>query len=293
MNKSAVNLLFSLAISVASLSCAASLKTFEAPLDESRWNFSGNPLDCKLSHSIPFYGDAEFHQEAGKNQQLAFSLGYKRHKISAARVADVRALPPAWHPSRTSRELGQVEIRDGGQIFTSHDTASWRLLNELEVGRFPTFYYQDFNELEDQVSVALSAVGFKAEYDKFLTCLTNLVPFKIDELSKLTVYFDFDRTSIKDADKNRLYALAQYVKYDPSIEVVFIEGHTDDKGSRSYNDKLSAKRVETVKKMLQLEGVSDNRFKTNALGERKPAVSNRSAQGRAKNRRVYISLAQF
>jgi len=261
-------------------------------MEESDWQFNGNPLTCNLSHSIPLYGKAEFHKIAGSQEKLGFKLGYKRHKISADKVADVRALSPSWHPLQASRELGQADIKNGKHIITSEETATWRLLNELEIGRFPTFFYQDFNSVEDQVSVALSAVGFKKEYGKFLDCLANLVPYKIDQLSKMTLYFDFDKASIRGAYKNRLTALAQYVKYDPSVEVVLIRGYTDSKGSRAYNQKLSQRRIDSVKNILQLDGVSDERFKTQAFGENSPAATNRTASGRAKNRRVYIRIAQ-
>ena len=275
-----------------SFTCHASFKTFEAPIDESKWLFSGNPLNCELSHTIPLYGDAKFEKNAGKGQNLGFKLGYKRHQIAASKKAMVRAIAPSWQPLQVSRQLGEVPLKTGKHLITSQDTASWKLLNELEVGRFPTFFYQDFNNLEDQVSVALSSVGFQLEYDKFLDCLTTLVPYQLKELSKMTLYFDFDRATVSTADMNKMTALAAYIKYDPSVEVVFISGYTDSKGSRYYNEKLAKRRVASVKSSLTLDGVDDSRFRTQAFGEKKPAASNRSPKGRALNRRVYIRIAQ-
>ena len=273
-------------------SSQGSMKTFEAPMDTSQWLFEGNPLGCKLTHDIPDFGKAEFDQQAGKDQTLAFRLGYKRHKIISDKVAKVRALAPPWLPLQHARELGEVDINPGSFLISSKNIASWRLLNELEVGRFPTFFYQDFQATEDQVAVALSTVGFKTPYSHFLDCMAQLIPYSLDELTQLTLYFDFDRANINTNDKPRLAALANYIKYDPSIELVFISGHTDSKGSRSFNQKLSQRRVASVKQSLQLDGVADSRFKTVSWGEKKPAATNRNAQGRAKNRRVYIRLAQ-
>lgn len=261
-------------------------------MGESNWQFAGNPLSCSLSHSIPMYGDAHFKKIAGKGEKLGFALGYKRQPINSVKVADVRAISPAWQPMQTSRELGKIEIKPGNTIFQSEELATWRLLNELEVGRFPTFYYQDFSDIEDQVAVSLSAVGFKSEYDKFLSCLATLVPYKINELTKMTLMFEFDRAAIRDSYKAKLEALAQYIKYDDSVEVVFINGYTDSKGSRYYNEKLAQRRINSALKILKLDGVPDNRFRTTAFGEKQPVASNRTAQGRAKNRRVYIRIAQ-
>ena len=279
-------------ILIASFNAAASFKSFEAPLDESKWVFNGNPLNCQLSHNIPMYGDAKFEKNAGRDKNLEFKLGYKRHNIGKGKVATVRSIAPSWQPLQTSRQLGEVPLTSGHNIVNSQNMASWQLLNELEIGRFPTFFYQDFNQLEDQVSVSLSSVGFQFEYDKFLDCLTTLVTYELNELTKMTFYFDFDRAAIKTQYQSKLDALAAYIKFDPSIEVVFINGYTDSKGSRYYNEKLANKRIQSVKKRLTLEGVDESRFKTTAFGEKNPAASNRNAKGRAQNRRVYIKIAQ-
>jgi len=284
--------LFIVSLLLTSLTCSAAFKSYEAAVDESVWQFNGNPLNCALIHKIPYFGDAKFEKSAGKGQNLDFKLAYKRHKVNNTQTATVRAIAPAWQPLQSSRLLGQTPLLSGQHLISSKNTASWKLLNELEVGRFPTFSYQEFNDLEDQVSVALSSVGFRLEYDKFLDCLVSLVPYKLDELTKMTIYFGFDRANLKAPDSTKLEALAAYIKYDPSVEVVFIHGHTDNKGSRYYNEKLANRRIQSVKKTLTLEGVEDNRFQITAFGEKKPIASNRTAQGRAKNRRVYIRIAQ-
>ena len=270
----------------------ASYKTYEAELDISQWQLDGNPLGCRLSHQVPYYGKAEFSQQGGRKQALGFALGYKRHKITATRVASVRSISPAWLPQQTSRELGEVKINPGNPIIQTGSLASWRLLNELEVGRFPTFSYQEFADPQDQVSVALSAVGFKPAYDRFLDCLNSLVAYDLNQLRKMTLHFDFDKARVKTGDRPKLEALANYIKYDTGIEVVFISGYTDSKGSHNYNQKLSAKRIASVQNILSLDGVDSARFKTFAFGENNPVASNRKAAGRAKNRRVYIRISQ-
>ncbi|MCW8877590.1 MAG: OmpA family protein [Kangiellaceae bacterium] len=280
-------------MAIISLSASASFKRFEAPMDESQWQFSGNPLGCYLNHDIPLYGRAEFSKSAGKKEVLSFNLGYQRHQVATNTFANVRGIAPSWQPNSNSRELGKIKLTSGKHIVKSRDKASWKLLNELEVGRFPTFMYQDFEQLEDQVSVALNSVGFRAEYDKFLDCLASLVRYKLPELTKMTLFFDFDKAGIKDNYRERLEALSQYIKYDPSVQVVFISGYTDSKGPRYYNHKLSERRINSVKKLLQLDGVEDSRFKTQPHGEKNPVATNRTSKGRAKNRRVIIRIAQI
>ncbi|MDQ7048698.1 MAG: OmpA family protein [Enterobacterales bacterium] len=275
-----------------SFSCHASYKTYEAELSESQWIFSGNPLNCQLSHQIPRYGEAIFNRQAGRKQPLQFNLHYKRHPVSQVKIASIESLSPAWFPHRRARPMGQTPIRQGESIFKSSQVESWKLLNELEDGRFPTFRYQAFDSIQDQVAVSLSSVGFNQPFDQFLNCLSSLVPFKLHELQRLTLHFDFDKASIRKNYLNQLKALAAYVRYDPSIEVVFISGYTDSKGPRGYNHKLSKKRIAAVQEILSLDGVSTARFKTLPFGEKNPVASNRKAAGRAKNRRVYIRVSQ-
>lgn len=270
----------------------ASYKVFEAALDESDWRFNGNPLGCKLSHTVPYYGDAIFAKYAGQKQDLKFNMSYKRQPITAVKVASVQSLSPSWLPKQRARDLGEVAIQKGHHIFLASNTGSWKLLNELEIGRFPTFRYQDFDSIQDQVAVSLSSVGFKQPYDQFLDCLTSLVPYHLDELTKMTLQFDFDKHSVKRIYHQKLKALAAYVRFDPDLEVVFVSGYTDSKGSRGYNHKLSQKRIAAVQKRLTLEGTDATKFKTLAYGEKNPVASNRRVSGRAKNRRVYIRVRQ-
>lgn len=73
--------------------------------------------------------------------------------------------------------------------------------------------------------------------------------------------------------------------------VVEVAGHTDSTGSSEHNRKLSGQRAETVAAYLETQGVADMRLLALAFGEDRPAASNATGSGRAKNRRVEITLA--
>lgn len=269
---------------------SASYRVYEADIADSNWQFSGTPLKCNLSHKVTHYGNATFSKDSGKNKPLKFAMSYKRHPITTVKVASVQSMSPSWFPNQRTKSLGEVPISNGKSIFQTQDTGSWKLLNELEIGRFPMFRYQDFESLEDQVAVSLSSVGFKQPYDQFLDCLSDLVPYQLDELKQMTLRFDFAKHTIRKNYQDKLKALAQYVRHDPNLEVVLLSGHTDSKGSRGYNHKLSERRIASVQALLTLPGTDTSRFKTEAHGERKPIASNRQVNGRALNRRVYIRI---
>ena len=75
-----------------------------------------------------------------------------------------------------------------------------------------------------------------------------------------------------------------------SLEVIIAVGHTDSVGSDAYNQKLSVKRAESVKAYLVTKGIEKNRVYTEGKGEKQPVADNKTAEGRAKNRRVEIEV---
>ena len=103
------------------------------------------------------------------------------------------------------------------------------------------------------------------------------------------VLFDFDKAVLKNEGKAKLDDLAAKVKAI-NLEVVIAIGHTDSIGSDAYNQKLSVRRAESVKSYLVSKGVEPNRVYTEGKGKKQPVASNKTKDGRAKNRRVEIEV---
>ena len=103
------------------------------------------------------------------------------------------------------------------------------------------------------------------------------------------VLFDFDKAVIKPEGKSKLDDLANKVR-GINLEVVIAIGHADSIGSDAYNQKLSVRRAESVKAYLVSKGIEPNRIYTEGKGEKQPVASNKTADGRAKNRRTEIEV---
>ncbi len=102
-------------------------------------------------------------------------------------------------------------------------------------------------------------------------------------------FFDFDKAVLKPEGKAKLDDLVGKVK-GISLEVIIAVGHTDSIGKEGYNQKLSVKRSEAVKAYLVSKGIEKNRVYTEGKGEKQPVADNKTAEGRAKNRRVEIEV---
>jgi OmpA-OmpF porin, OOP family len=101
--------------------------------------------------------------------------------------------------------------------------------------------------------------------------------------------FDFDKSILKSEGKGKLDELVAKLK-DINLEVIVAVGHTDSIGSDKYNQKLSIRRAEAVKAYLVSKGIESNRVYTEGKGKKVPVASNKTAAGRAKNRRVEIEV---
>jgi len=102
-------------------------------------------------------------------------------------------------------------------------------------------------------------------------------------------HFDFDRSALRPEGKARLDDLSGKVG-GINLEVVIAVGHTCSIGSDAYNQKLSVRRAESVKRYLVAKGIEANRIYTEGKGEKQPAYSNKTREGRQKNRRVEIEV---
>ena len=101
--------------------------------------------------------------------------------------------------------------------------------------------------------------------------------------------FDFDKAVLKAEGKEKLDDLVSKMQAI-NLEVIIAVGHTDSVGTDAYNEKLAMRRAGAVKAYLQAKGIEANRIYTEGKGEKQPVESNKSAAGRAKNRRVEIEV---
>jgi OOP family OmpA-OmpF porin len=102
------------------------------------------------------------------------------------------------------------------------------------------------------------------------------------------VMYDFNSAEIKSEAFPMLDEAVLILKKNPEMKVE-IDGHTDNIGSAAYNMNLSERRAKSIMKYFVDKGVAAERLTTKGFGFTKPAASNDTKQGRAKNRRVELT----
>ncbi len=102
-------------------------------------------------------------------------------------------------------------------------------------------------------------------------------------------FFAFDKSVLQPAGKAKLEDLVSKLQ-GTDIEVIVATGHTDSTGTDAYNQKLSMRRANAVKAFLVSKGLPAERVFTEGKGEKQPVASNKTAEGRAKNRRVEVEV---
>jgi outer membrane protein OmpA-like peptidoglycan-associated protein len=103
------------------------------------------------------------------------------------------------------------------------------------------------------------------------------------------IFFEFDKSTILQQSYFELMRLVSLLKAYPDMRIE-IGGHTDAKGSDSYNLRLSENRAKSVVDYLVSKGLSENRLQYKGYGKMKPIDTNDTEEGRAKNRRVEFKI---
>ncbi len=106
------------------------------------------------------------------------------------------------------------------------------------------------------------------------------------------VQFDTGKATIKKESDELLDSVAKVLAEHPEILKIEVQGHTDNKGAKGLNKKLSENRAKAVKEALEKRGVAADRLVSKGYGPEKPIADNATDEGRAKNRRVQFIVLE-
>ena len=290
MNKRLItgSILFSLLMSSTAL---AQEKRYGASPQQSTWEMVANtPLECRLVHPIPNFGDAEFSSRASKKIILDFELKMRR-PMGATRNVSLISMPPPWRPGESADRMTTIKFFQQFDGYVGGQTA-WGILSELEKGRYPTFSYQEWQSRDQRIEVALSSVLFQQKYNVFSDCISNLLPYSFEDISFTILHYDRNSDQLSKASQKRLSQIAEYIRYNQDIDLVLVATYTDSVDSKGVSQNLSERRAESLREYFKSLGLSEERIQVQGYGKRRPIADNASPIGKDKNRRVVISLGR-
>ena len=228
-----------------------------------------------------------------------------------------------------NNNTGSVSYMSGSVGFIIRPAVSIYLCNDLALNIGAYYYYQNFNntaasnyhitdkagEYSSMLNTVTNAtnnsyginVGLrytfckKAEPTPAVTApapepeVEVASPVEIEEPAESHVdistplLFDENKVVIKPSSIPILEEAVKELKEDPNA-ILTIHGYTDNLGSADYNKKLSRKRAAVVKNYLKKNGVNPKILKTIGHGASHPAASNKTKEGRMRNRRVIMKM---
>lgn len=113
----------------------------------------------------------------------------------------------------------------------------------------------------------------------------NKLATELLALQKESLYFDFDKSTVKPVFQNAVMKQVEFIK-SHGEDIVTLEGNADERGSKEYNQALGERRAHAVKKALQALGIPAKQIKTVSHGKENPRLTCHEEKCWAENRRV-------
>jgi outer membrane protein OmpA-like peptidoglycan-associated protein/tetratricopeptide (TPR) repeat protein len=160
-----------------------------------------------------------------------------------------------------------------GEFMMLYPDKSFSGLYVEKEGYLPKIYNVDRDNLKNQKDLMVSLIPIGSG----------------EEFVFENIFFDLDKDDLKQESASSLKRLYNFLMENPKVAITII-GHTDNQGNPMYNESLSLRRAESVKKFLMEKGIPEIRVATEGKGDREPIQPNDTPENKALNRRVTISI---
>jgi outer membrane protein OmpA-like peptidoglycan-associated protein len=192
-------------------------------------------------------------------------------------------------------EVGQVNTKVDGLSTQLEETQERTRKNEARIGEVDT--------KADAAGKSAAAAQASADAAKGEATKAGERAAAVETASRRLVYevvlsedqgnFKFGKVDLPDTAKQRIDQMITDLKADPKGVFIELEGHTDNVGSKDYNQQLGQDRAEAVKRYLyEAHQVPLHKINVISYGEEKPVSPNNNKDGRAQNRRVVIKVLE-
>ncbi|VVM69968.1 flagellar protein MotY [Pseudomonas fluorescens] len=261
--------------------------TFQTRLESIEWTVEGDKFECRLIQPITDFGSGEFVRRAG--EQATFRLKAYNSMVGGGSATLLAAAAP-WQPGRGDINLGSVRIGSGNVLFNSSQVQAGRLISGLMDGRSPVVRHSSGDGRVSEVR--LLPVKFSKAFNDYQGCVAKLLPKNFEQVKQTQIGFPGDGLDLDAQAKSQLQVMLEFMKADPTVNHIELDGHSDNSGNRLTNRDLSRRRALAVMEFFKANGVQESQITVRFHGERYPLAPNTNAANRAKNRRVNVHLAR-
>ncbi len=155
--------------------------------------------------------------------------------------------------------------------------------NQIIITQYEQFYTK--YRILDAIGLLVTAI---AEDIKML----DYAPYMFKQNFNLHVKFEENSFNLPKSSADKVKKFAKYLEENPKYNLLIL-GHTDSEGRANSNMKLSQKRADCIKIILQNYGIKSHRMKSEGRGELEPIASNDTMRGKVLNRRIEIKLSEL
>ncbi len=261
--------------------------TYQTRLENIEWTVEGDKFECRLTQPVTDFGSGQFVRKAG--EQATFRLNAYNAMLGGGSATLLAAAAP-WQPGRDDINLGTVRLGSGNVLFNSSQAQAGRLISGLMDGRSPVVRHASGDGRVSEVR--LLPVKFSKAFNDYQSCVAKLLPQNFDQVKQSQIGFPGEGTELDAAAKAKLQVMLEYMKADPTVNHIELDGHSDNSGNRLTNRELSRRRALAVVDFFKANGIQESQITVRFHGERYPLVPNTNAANRAKNRRVNVHLAR-
>ncbi|WP_070413736.1 flagellar protein MotY [Pseudomonas lundensis] len=259
--------------------------TFQTRLENIEWKVEGDKFECRLIQPITDFGSGVFVRRAG--EQAIFRLNAFNAMLGEGSATLLAAAAP-WQPGRGDINLGSVRIGRGQVLFNSSQAQAASLVRGLLEGRTPLVRHYSLTSGTSEVR--LLPVKFRQAYSDYEACTTKLLPKNFEQVRQSQIGFPEGGIDLDNQARANLQVMVEYMKADPSVNHITLDGHSDNSGNRLTNRDLSRRRALAVMDFFKENGIQESQITLRFHGEQYPLVRNSNAANRAKNRRVSVRL---
>ncbi len=215
--------------------------------------------------------------DIAKPQALAIIKGQIRDSLGHGLSCTI-----TWENLETGEIVGNLnsDPRDGFYIIT------------LPLGKNYGYFVSKAGYYSSSKNIDLRSIDKKTEIIENITLVSiKDMKEKGSSVRINNIFFDFDKSDLKEESKPELNRLIDFVKKLNDFNII-IEGHTDNSGTEAHNNTLSLNRAKEVAKYLINNGIDKKRIITKAFGSQMQIATNDTEEGKAQNRRVEIRLTK-